>query len=193
VIHGQYRRRDIIAARERAKAAYPNLPREQLPSLCKSKRVGDRLFALEYMQWLIEKEGPDLELFRLAERMIPDPSNNCRWHAVITVGEMILTYPDRIWRIIKRYGVNRDEDMRVCIGVCLLEHLLELDWPKWSREVRLMVRRSRFFADTLNCCWSILKLPWDRRPRSYYFQVKGGQIYVKPMGRGYLGAKWRRV
>jgi hypothetical protein len=82
----------------------------------------------------------------------PEGENDPRWQAIIEVERFIKTDPEPIWRFISNWGSHENEDLRVAIGVCLLEHLLELHFDEYFPKVEEMTRADRHFADTLSRC-----------------------------------------
>ena len=111
-------------------------------------------------------EGRDFKSYlRLARRMIDDPNNNCRWQALIVVGEFIEDHPDETWRVVKRYAVHEDSDMRMGVACVLLEHLLELHRAGFYGKVRREAAAAALFAETLEMCWDFQNRPWNRELR----------------------------
>ena len=90
--------------------------------------------------------------FSLAKRMIDDPDNDCRWQAIIIVGEFIETHPSGVWKVVVRYGRSEDDDMRSAVATVLLEHLLEYHFQTFFPRVKRETFRSPLFADTLARC-----------------------------------------
>ena len=91
--------------------------------------------------------------FDIAESMIDDSHNTCRWQSIIVIGESMDDDPDRIWNVVKRYGDSKDEDMRSAIATVLLEHLLEANFNKYLANVKAQVSlgKSRFLDTLLKC------------------------------------------
>ena len=123
-----------------------------LERMAKNRSARRRLRALLIMRKQIA-EGRDLKSYlRLARRMIDDPNNNCRWQALIVVGEFIEDHPDEIWTVVKRYATHEDSDMRMGVACVLLEHLLGHHWRRFHREARREAADSALFAETLGMC-----------------------------------------
>jgi hypothetical protein len=86
--------------------------------------------------------------------MLEDADNNCRWQAVIVVDEFCRSRPDLVWPVIRAYGGSRDADMRTCVAVVLLEHVLEHHFDAYRDRVRREARRQgRRFQETIRMCW----------------------------------------
>ncbi len=99
-----------------------------------------------------EGDSPD-DYFDLAQRIISDTDNNCRWVSLHVVSELIETQPDLVWKIVSQYGDSKDDDMRTAIAVILLEHLLDYDFDKYFPKVKKEIQRGRLrFIDTLSLC-----------------------------------------
>ena len=90
-----------------------------------------------------------------------------RWQAIIAVGEFIETEPESVWAFILRWGSAHDQDLRMAISTCLLEHLLEQHFDSFIGKVEQHVRDDRLFADMVSSCWKFGKS--ERPDRSARF------------------------
>ena len=114
-----------------------------------------RLQGLRLMRQQIEAGILWRSFFDLARTLIADPDNDCRWQAVIVVGEYIEDYPEGVWEVISQFGESEDEDMRVAVATVLLEHLLEHHFVAYFPRLRERVQGgSLLMADTLSRCWA---------------------------------------
>jgi hypothetical protein len=87
---------------------------------------------------------------RLARPLVADADNDCRWQALIVLGEFVPSDPEAVWPVVLRYGDHSDPDMRSGVATVLLEHLLEHHFVRYWPRVRRMVRQSPTrFGDTL--------------------------------------------
>jgi hypothetical protein len=123
---------------------------------CSDKAAQERLVGLLLLRRKLERLGRRRDYFVLARSMIDDPDNDCRWQAMVVVGEFCGSRPDLVWPVIRAYGGSRDEDMRMCVAVVLLEHVLEhhcaADRDRVRREAR---RQGRRFQETVRMCWGV--------------------------------------
>ena len=55
----------------------------------------------------------------------PDGEVDDRWQAIIAVAEFIETEPEAVWSFAEKWGGHPDDDLRMAITTCVLEHLLE--------------------------------------------------------------------
>lgn len=122
-----------------------------ISKLLESAESDDRLHGLVSMRRWIQEQGIREEFFGLAEPLIRDPNNHCRWQALILIGEFIESKPDRVWAVIEEYAQSHDEDMRMAVATVLLEHLRE-QHPEYDCLVADWSRQSPLFADTLSRC-----------------------------------------
>jgi hypothetical protein len=98
---------------------------------------------------------PPGDYLDLARPLIADPDNDCRWQALIVVGESVRTDPEAVWEVICEHGVSEDEDMRAGVATVLLEHLLECHFDAYFPRLKEQIEAgSRFLADTLSRCWA---------------------------------------
>jgi hypothetical protein len=133
---------------------YPdNVSLADITQLCHSDDGRDRLLGLVLMRREIGRGDSASEYFEIAEGMVTDSHNTCRWQSIIVIGESIDDDPDRVWEVARRYGDSKDEDMRLAIAKVLLEHLLEADFDKYLANVKAEVSAGRLsFLDTLGRC-----------------------------------------
>ena len=97
-------------------------------------------------------------LIQEAEKIITEvPSKEIgdkdpRWQAIIAVGEYIEEQPELIWRFIYKWGESSDEDIRMAIANCLLEHLLGFHFCGYFPKVREKCRQSKVFSSAFLLC-----------------------------------------
>jgi hypothetical protein len=125
----------------------------ELRRLCASRSASERLLGLMLIRRQIDRAGRRLFYFHLAVPLIEDPNNYCRWQALIIAGEFILLHRQLIWKLVRKYGASRDEDMRSGVAVILLEELLQFHYD-WSirRVKREIIRQGKRFEHTLSLC-----------------------------------------
>ncbi|HYT75034.1 MAG TPA: hypothetical protein VEL79_09830 [Vicinamibacterales bacterium] len=83
----------------------------------------------------------------------PDGELDPRWQAVIAVAEFIESDPEAVWPFILRWGCFDDDDLRMAIATCALEHLLEHHFDIFISRVEEAARGNRLFAGTVSACW----------------------------------------
>jgi hypothetical protein len=87
--------------------------------------------------------------------LIADENNDCRWQALIVVGEQVVRRPEVVWDAVQRYGISDDEDMRDGVATVLLEHLLEHHFERFFPLVKKAVASGKgMLRDTLARCWA---------------------------------------
>ena len=91
----------------------------------------------------------------LPGRMAPDGAIDPRWQAIIAVAEFIETEPEAIWSFIERWGGHSDEDLRMAVATCLLEHLLEHHFDDFIARVEDRARADALFAGMVSSCWKL--------------------------------------
>ena len=127
------------------------IPLAKLRAMTASANADRRLLAIMLMQKQTShrKIEPYLTIGR---EMIEDADNDCRWQALILVGEYIQTKPKLVWETVKRYGISDDDDLRAGVACVLLEHLME-HHPRYRPQAKRISSKSKQFADTLSTCW----------------------------------------
>ena len=93
----------------------------EIRNLLKSTDPEDRLRGLLLLRRHIDERDLKDEFFQLAKPMIEDENNNCRWQALIVIGEFIQSKPDEVWRVVREYAESEDDDMRLGVAKVLLE------------------------------------------------------------------------
>jgi hypothetical protein len=58
-----------------------------------------------------------------------------------------------MWSFVLRWGCSEDEDLRMAIATCVLEHLLEHHFDTFISRVEETARANRLFAETVSSCW----------------------------------------
>ena len=89
----------------------------------------------------------------LPGRAVSEGATDPRWQAVIAVAGFIEAEPEAVWSFIRRWGCSEDEDLRMAIATCALEHLLEHHFDAFISRVEETVRENRLFARTVSSCW----------------------------------------
>jgi hypothetical protein len=72
---------------------------------------------------------------------------------VIAVAEFIESNPEPVWSFILRWGCSEDEDLRMAIATCALEHLLEHHFDVFISRVEEAALGNPLFARTVSACW----------------------------------------
>ena len=99
----------------------------------------------------------------LPGRAAPDGETDPRWQAIIRVAEFIETDPEAVWPFIKRWGGHPDEDLRMAVATCLLEHLLEHHFDDFIARVEDRARADALFAGTVGTGWKLGQAEEPRR------------------------------
>jgi hypothetical protein len=79
---------------------------------------------------------------------VPDP----RWQAIIEVGDFSQSEPDAVWAFVERWGQHEEPDLRLAVGLCILEHLLGYHFDRIFPQVERAATMSARFADTFRHC-----------------------------------------
>ena len=116
----------------------------------------ERLRALLRARRAITAGAEPTAFLAWAEGLVEDASNNCRWQALILIGESIEAAPAAVWKVIKKYGRWPDSDMRAAVGTVLLEHLIAERPKDMLRKLRAELRDGEdLLRDTLAHCWQL--------------------------------------
>jgi len=141
------------------------LPVAELRQMCGDSRANTRLLALLVMRRQIQERGATLEYLELARILIEDESNDCRWQAMIVIGEFIPSHPDTVWEVVAKHGVSDDQDMQMAVATVLLEHLIDHFPAEFRRRADELAAQSNRFAETLRNAWSFESANDESSPR----------------------------
>lgn len=137
-----------------ADAISRSIPLDRLKQMASSAKARERLLALAVVRKQIEAGAKPSEFLDFARGLVRDRDNNCRWQAVIVIGESIKSDPNAVWDVVAEFGNSPDDDMRAAIGCVLLEHLLDKYFEWFFPLAQDQVRRGRHrFLDTIRMCW----------------------------------------
>jgi len=99
------------------------------------------------------------DAIRQADALLPgepaDERQDPRWQAIIAVGAFIESEPQPVWEFIRRWGDHAQEDLRVAVATCLLEHLLEHHFATYFPRVEAMALAKPLFGDMFLRCWQL--------------------------------------
>ena len=82
----------------------------------------------------------------------PDGEIDARWQAIIAVAEFIETEPEAVWPFARKWGAHQDDDLRMAIATCVLEHLLEHHFDAFIPRVEEAAKADPLFAETVTNC-----------------------------------------
>ena len=126
---------------------------DTLAKMAASSSPSERLESLRIMREHIESGGRPEDYLAVARPLVADADNDCRWQALIVVGECIQSSPEAVWDVICQHGVSDDEDMRAGVATVLLEHLLEYHFDAYFPRLKVRIEGgSELLADTLSRC-----------------------------------------
>ena len=75
-----------------------------------------------------------------------------RWKATIAVGDFVESERDAVWAFVERWGVHADDDLRMAIATCVLEHLLEYHFDLSFPRLERLARSNPWFAEMVGWC-----------------------------------------
>jgi len=120
----------------------------------RDRDAGRRLLGLLLARRRIERGDLPGDYLALGQSLVADADNNCRWQALIVVGENVKSDPEAVWAVVERFGDSPDDDMRTGVACVLLEELLEAWFDEYFPRVRDLIRGGRTrFAACLRMCW----------------------------------------
>ena len=97
-----------------------------------------------------------VEAIREAETHLPgvpvDDGQDPRWQAIIAVGEFVESEPEAVWVFVRRWAGHAQEDLRMAVATCFLEHLLEYHFAAYFPRVEELAAADPLFGDTFGGC-----------------------------------------
>lgn len=155
---------------DQARLTLETVSPHQAAHLLAASGADDRLLALLRIRVAIERGVPAHRFIAIASQLFDDPDDDCRWQALIVVGESIGSDPEAVWQVVEKHGSSLDEDMRAGIATVLLEHLLESDFDRfYPRVAKRVLDGDARFADTLRTCWVSTPTSPERRRLEHLF------------------------
>lgn len=139
---------------QRARAERGVLSIRSIAALLRSPRAAERLFGLAVLRERVETGDLRHTYLKMARPLIGDSDNDCRWQALIVVGEYARTTPEAIWWCVRRYGASSDADLRAGVATVLLEHLFEHHPEYRAQAAKCILRGNSRLRDTFSLCWS---------------------------------------
>ena len=144
--------RQLRVALDRVKRRKQYRPLVELRRGCQGGSADARLRSLLTMRRQILEKGLRNGYFDLAKGCVEDLDNNCRWQALILIGEFTESRAEAVWRIAEKYGLDENEDMRAAVATVLLEHLIA-HHAKYRRRAEKLAGTDERFRQTLDMCW----------------------------------------
>jgi hypothetical protein len=123
-----------------------------------ARELAQELQALGASADVVDIEMTVYEAISSAESILPghaapDGEIDDRWQAVIAVAEFIETEPEAVWSFARKWGAHPDDDLRMAISTCVLEHLLQHHFDAFISRVEDAARADHLFANMLRNCW----------------------------------------
>ncbi len=82
----------------------------------------------------------------------PEGETDERWQRIIDIAAYLQSDPEPVWAFVLRWGNHEDEDLRMAVGTCLLEHLLQAHFDSIFPRVERQATSDPLFADTFLVC-----------------------------------------
>lgn len=83
-------------------------------------------------------------------------SEETRWAAAHAATDFIDKSPMETWHLVVTHGSSADEDTRMAVATCILEHLLEKHFDTFFPLLEQEIDSGNAnLGDTLNLCWKL--------------------------------------
>ena len=132
----------------------PRLTITEIRELCSSSSSVQRLSGILAMRNQRLGGRPKTYL-KIAESLLLDRSDKCRWQASIVVGDFIDSDPEAVWSVVDRFirrGETRGSD---ALSLCVVEHLLEQDFQRYFPRLKALWHDGHDLAkELLEYCWA---------------------------------------
>lgn len=86
------------------------------------------------------------------DRGLASRNERTRWKAAIALSHVAASDPEIAWPLVIRHGSRRHADVRMAIGVCVLEDILETHFDAFFPRVAATARSNRWFRDSFSSC-----------------------------------------
>ncbi len=138
----------------RSAAAKLPVPESRLKRLCRSRAAEDRLVGLLIIRRQIEHYGIRDGYLPLARSLVADADSDCRWQALMVVGDFAERHASAVWPVVLEHGASDDEDMRSGVATVLLEPILKHHYEEYFPVLKAAIEAGDdHLTDTLRRCW----------------------------------------
>jgi hypothetical protein len=130
--------------------------------LALSDQLKNRKLAFGYLELGTFNKSNYKFIVGICDILIPSRNHYVRWQSFLLMGSFIENNPELIWPIVEKWGCVKNRDIRVGIGVCILEHLLEHHFSEYFPKVQSTIEEGNIrFIYTLAACYNLAKDPKD--------------------------------
>ncbi len=151
------KRRDRITDRVDPRDYFPMRftpsEKESLKKLARSKELAERRLCVDYLSngFGVDRNRPFL--LDIIDELIPDRSHYVRWQSLIMLEMIAKDHHHRTWPLIVKWGSVKNRDIRMGVGLCILEHLLSDDFTTYFSKINSTIEAgNRRFAYTFTFC-----------------------------------------
>ena len=75
------------------------------------------------------------------------------WKAAARLGDFVEVAPDNVWGLVTKWGDSDNDQVRMALATCVLEHLLEHHFDRYFPLVEELALSNSRFGDTFHSCW----------------------------------------
>ena len=75
------------------------------------------------------------------------------WKAAVRLGEFVEIAPNEVWSLVTKWADSENDEVRMALATCVLEHLLEHHFDRYFPLVEELALSNSRFADTFSSCW----------------------------------------
>ena len=75
------------------------------------------------------------------------------WQAAVRLGDFVEVAPNDVWTLVTKWGDSDNDEVRMALATCVLEHLLEHHFDRYFPLVEELALTNSRFADTFGSCW----------------------------------------
>ena len=75
------------------------------------------------------------------------------WQAAVRLGDFVEVAPNEVWSLVTKWGDSDNDEVRMALATCVLEHLLEHHFDRYFPLVEELALTNSRFADTFSSCW----------------------------------------
>jgi hypothetical protein len=138
-----------VPTRRDSSGIFSSRDRALLLRLARSSTRADQYRCLKRLRVHADKAGNRRFTLKVSEFLLSAGDSRTRWGILSVVGRFAHRHPALVWPLVRRWGCSTNEDIRLAIACCVLEHVLESHFRKYFRACRELASKNDRFHDTL--------------------------------------------
>lgn len=106
-------------------------------------------------QMIMREKSKKISLeIKALEKDLASRDEKKRWKAAADLSDYVEKHPSKLWPLVVKYGSSGNEDLRMAVATCILEHVLQYHFGQYFPKLeKLLLAGNRNLRDTFSSCW----------------------------------------